>query len=200
MRSALIDAGVAFAREGGPDKVILREAARVAGVSHSAAYRHFADREGLLAAVSHVARSELSAKMRQAIDNADDPVLRLAAVGTAYIDFALTEPGLFRTAFDSHPDCSISDEGPQTTGKFGSQPDGAEPFEVLGQVLDEAQSAGLLAPERRPGAAIAAWSAVHGLASLLVDGPLSTSRTDVEFALGEVLELIARGLLQLPAG
>ena len=49
LRSALIEASIALAREGGPDRVILREAARAAGVSHSAAYRHFADRDALLA-------------------------------------------------------------------------------------------------------------------------------------------------------
>jgi hypothetical protein len=48
-------------REGGPDRVILREAARAAGVSHSAAYRHFTDREALLAEVSRHARHELAA-------------------------------------------------------------------------------------------------------------------------------------------
>ena len=52
LHSALIEASIALAREGGPDRVILREAARAAGVSHSAAYRHFADREALLAEVA----------------------------------------------------------------------------------------------------------------------------------------------------
>ena len=63
LHSALVEASIALAREGGPDRVILREAARAAGVSHSAAYRHFADREALLAEVSRFARSELAAEM-----------------------------------------------------------------------------------------------------------------------------------------
>ena len=83
--------------------MILREAARAAGVSHSAAYRHFADREALLAEVSRFARNELGAEMRRRVNRTRDPRRRLRAVGTAYIDFALTEPGLFRTAFTSHP-------------------------------------------------------------------------------------------------
>src|SRR6201992_4551146 len=103
LRSALIEASIALAREGGPDRVILREAARVPGVSHSAAYRHFADREALLAEVSRHARSELAAQMRRRVARAKGPRQRLRAVGMAYIDFALTEPGLFRTAFTSHP-------------------------------------------------------------------------------------------------
>ncbi|MFI6777309.1 TetR/AcrR family transcriptional regulator [Nocardia sp. NPDC050412] len=200
LRTALVDAGVALAREGGPDRVILREAARVAGVSHSAAYRHFADREALLADVSRSARSELAAQMRRGVDSAADPVLRLGAVGTAYIDFALTEPGLFRTAFYSHPPADTNSRDSQPAEEVESPPESAEPFEILNQVLDEAQAAGLLDSNRRPGAAIAAWSAVHGLAGLLVDGPLPTTRADIDFALEQVLGLVARGLLQLPDG
>src|SRR5260370_15493113 len=103
LNSALVEASIALARDGGPDRVILREAARAAGVSHSAAYRHFADREALLAEVSRHARSELAAEMRRRVARAKGPRRRLSAVCTAYIDFALTAPGLFRTAFTSHP-------------------------------------------------------------------------------------------------
>ena len=185
LRSALVQASIALAREGGPDRVILREAARAAGVSHSAAYRHFADREALLAEVARFARNELAAEMRRQVNRTKDPRRRLRAVGTAYIDFALTEPGLFRTAFTSHP---------ATSG--GRDDDGAtDPFDVLGQVLDEAQAAGLLDPRRRAGAEIAAWSAVHGLAGLLVDGPLPTSAAGIKFSREQVLDLIERGLL-----
>jgi AcrR family transcriptional regulator len=185
LRSALVDAGVALARAGGPDRVILREAARAAGVSHSAAYRHFADREALLAAVAEHARGELAAEMRHRIERTDNPTERLGAVGTAYVDFALAQPGLFRTAFTSHPATS-------------ARHDGDDPFTILGQVLDEARSAGILDPRLRPGAELAAWSAVHGLASLLIDGPLPTTPADVRFALQNVLGLIARGLLNNP--
>ena len=195
LHSALIDASITLAREGGPDRVILREAARAAGVSHSAAYRHFADREALLAEVSRHARSELAAEMRRRVNRAKDPLERLQAVGTAYVDFALTQPGLFRTAFISHPAATRPDDHDRPAPETRSLADSAEPFEILGQVLDQAQAAGLLDPHRRPGAEIAAWSAVHGLASLLLEGPLPTSAADIEFSLGQVLDLIARGLL-----
>src|ERR1700736_3179995 len=92
LHSALIEASIALAREGGPDRVILREAAREAGVSHSAAYRHFTDREALLAEVSRHARRELAAEMRRRVNRAKDPLERLQAVGTAYVDFALPSP------------------------------------------------------------------------------------------------------------
>jgi AcrR family transcriptional regulator len=197
LRSALIEASVALAREGGPDRVILREAARAAGVSHSAAYRHFADREALLAEVAQFARNELAAEMRRRVNRAKDPRRRLRAVGTAYIDFALAEPGLFRTAFTSHPATSRHAEDDRATWREDpSEPTAiTDPFDVLGQVLDEAQAAGLLGPLRRPGAEIAVWSAVHGLAGLLLDGPLPTSAAGIRFARGQVFDLVERGLL-----
>lgn len=184
LHSALVEASIALARAGGPDRVILREAARAAGVSHSAAYRHFADREALLAEVSSYARGELAGQMRRRVNRTNDPRTRLRAVGTAYIDFAIAEPGLFRAVFTSHP--ATSPEPTDTT---------ADPFGILGQVLDEAQAAGLLDASRRPGAEIAAWSAVHGLACLLLDGPLPHSPAAVRFARAQVFDLIERGLL-----
>ena len=193
LNSALVEASIALAREGGPDRVILREAARAAGVSHSAAYRHFADREALLAEVSHHARSELAAEMRRRVARAKGLHQRLRAVGTAYIDFALSEPGLFRTAFTSHP--ATAPVADQDRADAGSPGDSVDPFEILGEVLDQCEAAGLLNPQRRPGAEIAAWSAVHGLAGLLLDGPLPRTAAGIEFARRQVLELIERGLL-----
>jgi AcrR family transcriptional regulator len=197
LRSALIEASIALAREGGPDRVVLREAARAAGVSHSAAYRHFADRDALLAEVSRFARNELAAEMRRRVSRTKDPRRRLRAVGTAYINFAVTEPGLFRTAFTSHP--ATSRDAEHNPASVAEDPTpitaGADPFEVLGRVLDQAQAAGLLDPRRRPGAEIAAWSAVHGLAGLLLDGPLPTSAAAIKFARRQVLDLVERGLL-----
>jgi AcrR family transcriptional regulator len=192
LHSALIEASIALAREGGPDRVILREAARAAGVSHSAAYRHFSDREALLAEVSRFARNELAAEMRRRVNRAKDPRRRLRAVGTAYIDFALSEPGLFRAAFTSHPATSPDAQPDRATG--GGDPThtsaGDDPYEILGRVLDEAQAAGLLDPHRRQGAEIAAWSAVHGLAGLLLDGPLPTTAAAIKFSRRQVLDVL----------
>ncbi|WP_067691082.1 TetR/AcrR family transcriptional regulator [Nocardia jejuensis] len=183
LRSALIDAGVDLARHGGPGRVVLREVARTAQVSHSAAYRHFTDREALLAEVACRARAELAAEMSLRLRNAREPRERLHAVGSAYIDFARGQPGLFRTAFGAH---ATPAEGTDS---------GAEPFAILGGVLDELHAVGLLSAERRPGAELAAWSAVHGLACLLLDGPLAADPNGAKFAIGRVHELIERGLL-----
>ncbi len=186
LHAALIDASIALARQGGPDKVILREAARAAEVSHSAAYRHFADRDALLAQVSQHARQELADEMRRRVKRARNPRQRLRAVGTAYIEFALREPGLFRTAFVAHPAPAPPDSSAEVAA--------LDPYAILGQVLDEAAAAGLIDPEVRPGAEIAAWSAVHGLANLLLDGPLPATKVEINFSMTRVLDLVERGL------
>src|SRR5205085_7792314 len=105
LRDALVDAGVNLARVGGPDAVVLRAAARSAGVSHNAVYRHFADRDDLLLAVCTYCMEELGRRIgvRIAALPPDDGTVaaawnRLFTAGTAYVEFALEEPGWFRTA------------------------------------------------------------------------------------------------------
>ena len=97
--NALADAATDMARAGGPDAVVLRAAARAAGVSAAAAYRHFADHDDLLAVVRRRALDALEAAMRQSLDSvtplpdpAQESVQRLRALGLAYIRFALTDP------------------------------------------------------------------------------------------------------------
>ena len=117
-RRALIDAGVELARAGGPDAVVLREATRQVGVVPNAAYRHFADRQALLMAVSDASQALLALAMEAeiaALPHRRDPVRRardrLRAVGTGYLRFAQAEPGLFRAAFfvPEHLDAAGSD-------------------------------------------------------------------------------------------
>jgi AcrR family transcriptional regulator len=172
LRRALLEAGIALAQAGGPDAIVLREATRRAGVVPNAAYRHFASRLELLQAVRFAALSRLARSMETELD-ALKPGLgpvelaraSLRAVGLGYLQFALTETGLFRTVFSGphewgspHPD------------KAGSS--GLNPFQLLSVALDRMVEAGVLAPERRRGAEFLAWSAVHGLAMLIIDGPL----------------------------
>ena len=88
---------------------MLRDVQRKAGVSNSAAYRHYADRDALLAAVADCALQCLAERMIAAMDavpaagsHRRRALARLRATGQAYIDFAQAEPGLFRTAFATH--------------------------------------------------------------------------------------------------
>jgi len=169
--NALADAATEMARAGGPDAIVLRAAARAAGVSAAAAYRHFADYGELLGVVRQRALDALAAAMRASLaageplaDPAADSLRRLRALGSAYISFALTDPGLFRTAF-----CRPVAPVPDVSAAMAAH----GPYALVSDVLDELVEHGVLAPERRPGAEIPAWAAVHGLATLLLDGPLA---------------------------
>ncbi|HEY8590378.1 MAG TPA: TetR/AcrR family transcriptional regulator [Naasia sp.] len=196
LRAALLEAGLDLARGGGPDAVVLREATRRAGVSPNAAYRHFADRAALLAAVSDAAQGLVADAMRDtvdAVDGGDSPAAaarkRLRAIGSGYIAFAQHEPGLFRAAFTVPSDMSKAYD-PSKAGR-----DGQTPFELLGTVLDELVATGEIAAERRPGLEFLAWSAVHGLAMLVIDGPLR-GLTDpmIAGARERLLDMVERGL------
>ena len=202
LREALVAAGVELARSGGPNAVLLRAATREAGVSHNAAYRHFANQEDLLAAVADRCMSRLGqlmiersgrVKARGALRRAEE---RLGAIGRAYIDFALTEPGWFRTAFSSaRPHRGGLPGRMQTATESAEEEQATSPFLVLGARLDELVAAGGLSPHRREGAEFAAWSAVHGLSSLLLDGPLrDLTAPQAEKAIESVLDAVGRGL------
>jgi AcrR family transcriptional regulator len=196
LRRALLQAGVDLARSGGPDAVVLREATRRAGVVPNAAYRHFASHADLLQAVRAAAISSLALaieKEMSAVRKIRSPEeaarAALRAVGSGYLKFALTETGLFRTAF-SVPDPVKDDSDAAKAGKSG-----LNPFQLLVSALDRMVIAGVLSPQRRPGAEYLAWSAVHGLAFLIIDGPLNRS-TDAEIRqLSErLLLMVERGL------
>ena len=196
LRETLIDAGTELARTGGPTAVVLRAVSREANVSHNAAYRHFADHEDLLAAVSAQCMRQLGLLMteRMARITGGSKVTRawakLEAIGRAYIEFAITEPGWFRTAFVG----AVPHDKPSTTTRSNDL-DPLNPYTMLSARLDELVAVGALPPERRPGAEYAAWSAVHGLSSLIVDGPLRDIPDDeIERGVSAVIGVVRRGL------
>lgn len=199
VRAGLIAAGVELARAGGPDAVVLREATRLVGVVPNAAYRHFADRDELLAAVCAAAMAELGDRMAEGVSQVtgprDDPnaaFLRLGAIGTAYLRFAREEPGLFATAYavpDEHPYIPPSEE--EDAGAVVDR----SPLGQLRSALDALVDAGVLRPGERPGVEYPIWSGVHGLAVLTGQGPLrdvdDEERAQLEQSL---LSFIAKGL------
>jgi len=196
LRRALLDAGIELARDGGPSAVVLREATRRVGVVPNAAYRHFASRHDLLLAVRAAALSEAAKAMEGelAVLPCDQPPADFAraqvrAIGTAYLRFAQAQPGLFRTAF------VVSEDAQGEVGPDGAGASGMNPFELLGAAVDRLVDAGLLDPERRPGAEYLAWSAVHGLALLIIDGPLRGVDAAATHALGQrLIDMVERGL------
>ncbi|RYF83931.1 MAG: TetR/AcrR family transcriptional regulator [Comamonadaceae bacterium] len=196
LRRALLEAGVALAREGGPEAVVLREATRRAGVAPNAAYRHFAShldlraavRAAALAAVADAIEDEL-AQVPARGRRADRARAGLRAVGGGYLGFALREPGLFRAAFAALGPVD-SDHDPAKAGRGG-----LNPFELLAAALDRLVDAQVLPAEQRPGAEYLAWSAVHGLAMLLIDGPLrGVPPAQVQALAQRLLQMVEKGL------
>ncbi|MBN4667603.1 TetR/AcrR family transcriptional regulator [Pandoraea nosoerga] len=200
LRRALLEAGIALARDGGPDAVVLREATRRAGVVPNAAYRHFANRQDLLGAVRSAALAELAVAIERelsaliALPSLDRVALaraRMRAVGVGYLRFARAEPGLFHTAFAP----SENVRSPADPAKAGAS--GLNPFELLGAALDGMLAAGIIDPAQRPGAEYLAWAAVHGLSVLVIDGPLRDLPDNEVDALGHrLVAMVERGLAQ----
>jgi len=196
LRRALLDAAIEMARTGGPQAVILREATRQAGVVPNAAYRHFANQNDLLAAVRSACIASLAVAIEQEMnsirpgkDAASYARRSLRAVGTGYLTFALREPGLFKTAF-SVPAPVFETPNPANAGATG-----LNPFQLLSLALDRMAAAGILKPKDRPGAEFLAWSTVHGMALLMLDGPLRgiDASTAQHFA-KRLLDMVERGL------
>jgi AcrR family transcriptional regulator len=196
LERALVGAGFELARVGGPQAVVLREATRRVGVSPNAAYRHFTDRAALLAAVCDMALAALAVAIEDAQagvapsdDRGEVARRRFLAVGTGYVSFARQEPGLFRTAF-SVPESLDDSDSPTRAGRTGRSP-----FRLLCAALDDMVDARALAPASRPGAELLAWSAVHGLAMLLIDGPLrAVDDATADAVTQRLVEMVDRGI------
>ena len=185
LRNALLAAGSEVAREVGSEELSLREVARRAGVSHTAAYNHFADKDALLRQVGECGHDDLDDRMAAATarhpgDTDADAVARFRALGEAYIRFAVDDPNLFRLTFG--PLCFMTMEESKASG----------PFQRLSDALDELQSRGLLRSGIRENLDIATWSTVHGMSLLILEGALPAE------ASGAVLDSIAHLVLERP--
>jgi AcrR family transcriptional regulator len=162
LRPALVAAAVALVTEEGVRGVSLREVARRAGVSQAAPYRHFEDKDALVAAVAEDGFLRLR---RYLASRRGDPVTRLSRIGDAYVAFALKHPAQFRLMF-----------GPETADKarFPSlRAAGDATFAVLRDALAACQAARVVRDAPVDDLANAAWAVVHGVAALLLDGQLA---------------------------
>ena len=153
---ALLKEGTALINDKGHDKLSMRELARRTGVSPMAAYRHYADKDSLLAAIAADGFLQLTAKLKAVDDTGGDDRSPLLQAGIAYVMFALEQPALFRLMFTAHLAGSSSAE--LKTAR-------ADSFNVLMRHIE---------PRERGGegvlSAYGCWSLVHGLGLLLLDG------------------------------
>ncbi len=159
-RERLIQAAVTIAEEEGVASIGLREVARRAGLTHSAPYRHFKDRKELVvAAAERGFRELLDACLERQRRGPDDYLSRFWALGIGYFVFAVTRPGLFRVMF-----------APEASRDERLRPAEGAVFSLCVGAIAAAQGAGLVVPGDPQRHAIAAWSAMHGLALLHLDG------------------------------
>jgi AcrR family transcriptional regulator len=154
LKNALRVAARAILDEAGQDNVGLREAARRVGVSPTAAYRHFNNKEALVASVAAEGFRELAAAMEAAAEESNP----LQGVGLAYVDFALQKRGLFRLMF-----------GPILVQR-GKYPELDEAARTVFGLLQRVAVSTDEGPREDNSAGMAAWGLVHGLSSLFIDG------------------------------
>ncbi|WP_119390859.1 TetR/AcrR family transcriptional regulator [Taklimakanibacter lacteus] len=162
LREALVTAAVALLEEKGLASFTLRECARRAGVSHAAPAHHFATAADLLAEIAARGFERFVAALGKAADAADaSPAARLAAMGQAYVGFALANPAVYGLMFRAGA-------GPLQSPHLKTAASAA-----WQQLCDSV--AAVLGPERRDevtAKAAVVWALVHGTATLLLDRKL----------------------------
>jgi len=186
LAEAMVDEALREVRDVGPDEVSLRRIATTLGVSPSAAYNHFSDKDALLRQVGQCGHDDLDQRMARATDahpgDTDAAAIqRFRALGEAYIAFAVDDPNLFRLTFG--PLCFMTMDESKESG----------PFQRLSDALDELQTRDLLRAGIRENLDLATWSTVHGMSLLILEGALPAE------ASGAVLDTIAQLVLAHPA-
>ncbi len=163
LREALVAAALELIAEKGPAGFTFSEAARLAGVSAAAPYRHYRDRDALMADVARQGFERFADALSEAWNGGDpDPVGALDAVGRAYLAFAGREPAYYVAMFESQLPSDLSPELAEASNRA---------YEVL-RTASQAVCA-LLPQEGRPPASMVSyhlWSMAHGIASLFARG------------------------------
>jgi len=168
LKQAVLEASLDLIRKAGPGAFTLREVARRAGVSHNAPYRHFRDKEELLAALAAEGFDRLTAAMTKVAEPATGALERFRASGRGYVEFALRYPQHFAVMFEVPWKYELH---PQT------QAAGARAFGTLVRYVEACQAEGILPPGDARPFALLAWSMVHGVAKLAISGRLLLSGT-----------------------
>jgi len=190
LREALVDAGVKLLTEGGLDKLSLRGAAQLAGVSHAAPYRHYRDKDALVAAIAERGFRMLSASMRAELEasGARKTARKLVALGMGYVNFGTTHPAYLKLIFGG----ALSKQaGPPSLYEAG-----AEAYDMLRDVVAAGITSGELHQMDPEEMALACWSLVHGLSMLIIDNaiPKPETRERERGLIERLVVLLGRGI------
>ena len=180
LETALVDAAITLVRKYGPDQLSLRAVSAEIGVSPSASYHHFRDKDALVTGISNVLFDRLATMQEKAIakikgNGAAASIKKFEEMGTAYFAWATSEPNLYRLMFGGY--CEINMEEHDSKA-----------WNLLREGLDELMAHGVIDKSARKGGEVFVWSAVHGASSLAIEGLMSSS----DFPL--VLKSIQRSL------
>ncbi|WP_163834831.1 TetR/AcrR family transcriptional regulator [Spartinivicinus ruber] len=169
LRSAVLAAALTRLTSEGPEKLSLRGLARDVGVSATALYRHFSDKDALLVTLAKEGFDCLSQAIATAQQQAVNPAESLLAAGRAYVQFALTHPQQYRLMFGRYF-CGEDANPPEDLDSAANQA-----YQVLANIIEQGIESRQFTAKLAKVHAVAAWSMVHGLASLLIDGLLVNS-------------------------
>ena len=173
LREALLSAAVDSIREQGAENLSLRALARVVGVSQTAPYRHFADKNGLLVELARQTFDELSRVTSERIDPALNCADNLLRAGEAYLRYAIANPEKYRLIFGSS--ITQREQYPQLQTAARSA------FNVLLQLMAEGAQRGEFLPTEPMLLANNCWSSIHGFALLTIDGVFARKEQPLGF-------------------
>jgi AcrR family transcriptional regulator len=195
LRRALIEAGLALVTEEQDWTFSLREVARRAGVSHNAPYNHFADKRDLLAAVAVVGFAALEQRMRAATSGIANARTALVRIGVVYVTFGVENPAHYRLMFGSA--LVTAQEGrPKAVADAGARTRGIMSDTIRRGAVAGVFDAALRRDEDLSVAVLSAWSTVHGLTMLTIDGVADVPRSGIESIAKQVANSWCDGLMR----
>ncbi len=202
LRQALLDAALQLITERGIDSLTLREVARQAGVSHAAPYHHFADKSALIEAVVVESFHAFATVLRESTIPSGNALDNLIALGKAYVCFAGEHSASFRLMYRPElrqPSLPQEQEHPGMPSVIDEA--ALEAYQVLAERIRACQEAGFIPVGSLTPLTLTAWSTVHGVAVLLLDGSLGSflgegqNREEVDRLSERVIQTLLHGFL-----